>query len=155
VSYNNFKVFISSKDVSEDERTTVVSALEKLKISGLRIESNKWVATSNSTEYLHQLSESDLIILIIDLAVDTSNEDDTYYTYVKKEIELTLKDDKSVLAFFKRREKNTTSPVSKSVSNIQFKFFHSEFNNCVQLFDLVRESVQYELVKNINKHQRY
>ena len=148
MSYNDFKVFISSKDILDDERSTVESALKKLKIKGLRIETKKWVATSNKTEYLEQLEKSDLVILIIDLNIDTGNDDDKYYFYVKEETEMALKDGKSVLAFFKKiNNNNNNNIISKFVNDIQLRFFNREFSNCVELFDLVCESVQFELVR--------
>jgi len=146
MSFNDFKVFISSKDILDDERSTVERALEKLKITGLRIETNKWVATPNNAEYLQQLKDSDLVILIIDLNVDIPADENQYYIYVKEETEMALKDGKSVLAFFKKQGRMNQNKISEFVNNIQLQFFHRDFSNCVELFDLVCESVQYELV---------
>lgn len=140
------KAFISSKDILEDERSTVESVLLSLNIKAIRVETNHWFATPNSEEYLLQVEKSDIVILLIDLSSKANN---NYYDYVKQEIDIAFKLGKPVLAFFKDKpgEANVTD---NFIQETQYKLFHHRFKNCVELAVELRNSIYNELFQKYN-----
>ncbi len=148
----NLRVFISSKDEMEDERSTVEDALADMGMTPVRVETHKWLATGQVDENIKQVSSSHLMILVLELLDPVVLHDDEYYEHVGMEVETALAEGKTVLAFVK--ESSPQGAVDEFLAQLQHRVFHRRFRNCVELRKLVRQSVLEELSRRYKRRPR-
>ena len=139
-----FRIFISSKDILVDERAAVEAAIADLNMVPVRVETTTWLATPLSHEYLHQIRQCQLVVLVL-APVDTSIAGANYYQYVKAEIYLAFAEGKKVLLFV--RIGKTSAQQDEFLQSVQPRVFACHFTNAIDLLRLTKLSILHELVR--------
>jgi len=145
---NLFNVFISSKDMLKQERGTVERVIRSLDMNPIRTETSEWFATPDSKEYLTRIGNSNIVVLIVDLAAKIEDVNSArYYQYVKEEVDLAFSLGVPVLAFFKETNEKSRKEINAFVNDVQYKLFSHTFRNSTELSKSVRASLLNELFR--------
>lgn len=142
---STLRVFISSKDYLEDERTTVEKAVSDLHMIPIRTETTYWLATRYLDEYLRQVKKSDIVILLLEESNRNVSDFDEFYKYVKEEIDIAFNRGKAILLFVKQSTNNTQ--FNEFLTEVKFKVFARKFKTCIELYETVRKSLLYEIYR--------
>lgn len=136
------KVFISSlEEELACEREFAARAIEGIylepEVIVEPVKSEEFLATYHPKEYLHQLRESDLVILI--LWKEISN-------FVKEEIDEARRLGKHILVFVKGTGKERRSKeLIKTIENLKPRVHYARFKQMREFEGIVRESVKNEI----------
>jgi hypothetical protein len=141
-------VFISSKDEMDDERLTAAEAVRDLGMNPILSQSQYWVATSDDKEYVRQVQQAHIVVLLLEANPDIGEPEEqrTYYRYVREEIDVALEKGRTVLMFIHQRK---WEPYPKQLDDIVKRMeayvFPRTFHDCVELRAVVSSALLSEL----------
>ncbi|MBM3474144.1 MAG: hypothetical protein FJX75_12815 [Armatimonadetes bacterium] len=143
-------VFISSKDHLADERQTAAYAVEELGMMPIRSETEFWIATTDPKEYLTQVQQSHVVLLIVEAqpSLKPGEDERGYYEYVRGEIEAALREGKAVLMFIREAASGASSSrLDGIVRDMEAYVFPRRFRNCAELRDVIVAGLLSELAR--------
>lgn len=145
------KVFVSSKNRLRDERAVTRRAVEQLHMTPVLIEMDRWIASTDKEEWLAQLRDTDIVVLLLDESAEATGgvPEEEFYEFVDQEIDLAEDLGKSVLLFLR------AAPPGDARSQLVEKTFGSRFprryEDVVELADAVQEALLSELFKRYRR----
>lgn len=138
------KVFVSSKDYLDDERRTIEAAIEELGMEPVLTQTDRWVGTRHKDEYLRQISNCQIMIVLLEKAPKSTSDEEEFYKFVKEEVEEAFAQGVTVLLFLKNG-KSSSKFLSNFLKSIQGRLFNREFSYCIELYKVVQEALLSEL----------
>ena len=135
------KVFVSSKTRLREERAVAERAIEEIHMEPVLIDLESWIASTDSEEWLVQLRESDLIVLILEegLPPEEATQEAEYYRFVEQETDLAASLGKPVLVFLRTAGPGTQR--SQLVERLQARAYGRRFETIVELGSVLQEAV--------------
>lgn len=148
------KVFVSSKTRLREERAAAERALREIHMEPVLIDLEGWVASTEPEEWLAQLRESDLIVLILEegLSPEEAGREAELYRFVEQEADLAERLGKPVLVFL--RDVSSGAEGSRLVERLQARAYGRRFDTCVELADALQEAVLSEVFKRYRNRSR-
>jgi len=141
-------VFISSKDKLDDERLTAAEAVRDLGMNPILSQSHYWVATSDEKEYIRQVQQAHIVILLLEANPEIAEAEDQqmYYRYVREEIDVALAKGRTVLMFIRQRKwEPYPEQLDDIIKRMESYVFPRTFHDCVELRTVITSALLSEL----------
>lgn len=148
------KVFVSSKNRLREDRAAAEEAIREIHMQPILVEMDHWIASTEREEWLAQLRQADLVVLILEEGLRPGEEDSAEETYrfVEQEIELAAEIGTPLLLFLRAAERGVSlNPLAERMYE---RSFGRRFDTAVELARSLKASVLSEVFGDYRRRSR-
>jgi hypothetical protein len=141
------KIFVSSKTRLREERAAAQQAIEELHMVPVLVDMESWIASTEPEEWLAQLRECDLMVLILEEGLDPKDagREAELYRFVEQEIDLAASLGKPLLLFL--RTADPGEPRTQLAERMFGRTYGRRFDTVVELGRALQEAILSEVFR--------
>lgn len=148
------KVFVSSKNRLRDDRAAAEEAIREIHMQPVLVEMDRWIATTERQEWLAQLRQADLVVLILEEGLRSGEEsaEADAYRFVEQEIELAAELGTPLLLFLRAAEAG--APLNPLAERMYERAFGRRYQTASELERSLKASLLSEVFGDYRRRSR-